>query len=238
VQLACCVFAADKRGFKLRHGINMPPTTSQFRGSNVKGLGLLFLSQPPVLSFQEANNNDRNEDKDGAKDPGKDDGGLAGAALVPRPNNRGCRNWPSAVWSFIGERAHAAIDGVADVVVRGAVARLGTVLPKKPLRTLELAAGPCKARSAVAPSVHLVALGAVVTKALVDAVRSKSAGGAGLGAMLAHQTARAAALASYVVAVGMVLTPALVAAALPVETGLAGAGAVWTGEARRADATS
>ena len=124
------------------------------------------------------------------------------------------------------------------MVVRGAVAGLGTVLPKKPLRTLELAAGSCKARSALAPSVHLVALGAVVTKALVDAVWSKSAGGAGLGAMLAHQTARAAALASYVVAVGMVLTPALVAAALPVETGLAGAGAVWTCEARRADATS
>ena len=124
------------------------------------------------------------------------------------------------------------------MVVRGAAASLGTVLPKKPLRALELAAGPCKARSAVAPSVHLVALGAVVTKALVDAVRSKSAGGAGLGAVLAHQAAGAAALASYVVAVGVVLTPALPAAALPVETGLAGTGAVWTSEAGRANATS
>ena len=84
-------FAADKRCFKLRHGINMSPTTcdrvnrmrrleksrkgekrqladttklsaltSKFRGSNVKCLGLLFLSQPPVLSFQEANDQDRN----------------------------------------------------------------------------------------------------------------------------------------------------------------------------------
>ena len=124
------------------------------------------------------------------------------------------------------------------MVVRGAAASLGTVLPKKALRTLELAAGPCKARSAVAPSVHLVALGAVVTKALVDAVRSKSAGGAGPGAVLAHQAAGAAALASYVVAVGVVLTPALPAAALPVETGLAGTRAVWTSEAGRANATS
>jgi hypothetical protein len=131
-----------------------------------------------------------------------------------------------------------SIDRVADVVVRGAAASLGTVLPKKPLRTLELAAGACKARSAVAPSVHLVALGTIVTKALVDAVRSKSAGGAGLGAVLAHQAAGAAALASYVVAVGVVLTPALPAAALPVETGLAGTGAVWTSEAGRANATS
>ena len=124
------------------------------------------------------------------------------------------------------------------MVVRGAAASLGTVLPKKPLRTLKLAAGACKARSAVAPSVHLVALGAVVTKALVDAVRSKSAGGAGLGAVLAHQAARAAALASYMVAVGVVLTPALLAAALPVETCLAGAGAVWPCETGRANATS
>ena len=90
----------------------------------------------------------------------------------------------------------------------------------------------------MAPSVHLVALGAVVTKALVNAVRSKSASGAGLGAMLAHQAAWAAALASYVVAVGVVLTPALLAAALPLETGLAGAGAVWTCETGRANATS
>ena len=90
-------FAADKRGFKLRHVINMAPTTcdrvsqmrrkavrgkqrerergrekrqlssaltSKFRGSNIKRLCLLFLPQPPVLSFQEANDNDRNEDKD------------------------------------------------------------------------------------------------------------------------------------------------------------------------------
>jgi len=101
VQLACCVFAADKRGFKLRHGINMPPTTSQFRGSDVKGLGLLFLSQPPVLSFQEANDHDRNEHKNRAKDPGKDDRRLARAVLIPRPNNWGCWNWPSAVCSFV-----------------------------------------------------------------------------------------------------------------------------------------
>ena len=140
--------------------------------------------------------------------------------------------------TFVGERAHAAIDGVADVVVRGAVASLGTVLPKKPLRTLKLAAGACKSRSALAPSVNLVALGAIVTKALVDAVRSKSAGGAGLGAVLAHQAARAATLASYVVAVGVVLATALLAATLSVETGLAGAGAVWTSEAGRTNATS
>jgi len=115
VELACCVFAADKRGFKLRHGINMPPTTSKFRGSNVKCLSLLFLSQPPVLSFQEANDHDRNEHKNRSKDPGKYDRRLARAILIPC--NWGRRNWPSAVWSFVGERAHAAIDGVADVVV-------------------------------------------------------------------------------------------------------------------------
>ena len=140
--------------------------------------------------------------------------------------------------TFVGERAHAAIDRVADVVFRGAAASLRTVLPKKPLRTLELAASPSKTWSTVAPSVHLVALGAIVTKALVDAVWSKSAGGAGLGAVLAHQAARAATLASYVVAVGVVLATALLAAPLSVETSLAGAGAVWTSEAGRANATS
>ena len=140
--------------------------------------------------------------------------------------------------TFVGERAHAAIDGVADVVVRGAVAGLGTVLAKEPLRTLKLAAGACEARGALAPSVHLVALGAIVAKALVNAVWSKSAGGTGLGAVLTHQAARAATLASYVVAVGVVFTPALLAATLTVETGLAGAGAVWTCEAGRANATS
>ena len=125
-------FAADKRCFKLRHGINMAPTTcdrvnqmrrleksrkgekrqlahttklsaltSEFRGSNVKCLGLLFLSQPPVLSFQEANDHDRDEHENGAKDPSKDDCRLARAVLIPRPNNRGCWNWPSAVWSCL-----------------------------------------------------------------------------------------------------------------------------------------
>ena len=95
-QAEMLTFTADKRGFKLRHVINMAPTTctrvsqmrrkavggkqreregekkrqissaltSKFRGSNIKRLGLLFLPQPPVLSFQEANDNDRNEDKD------------------------------------------------------------------------------------------------------------------------------------------------------------------------------
>ena len=140
--------------------------------------------------------------------------------------------------TFVGERAHAATDGVADVVVGGAVASLGTVLPKKPLRTLKLAACACKAWSTLAPSVHLVALGPVVAKALVDTVRSKSAIGARLGAVLAHQATRASALAGYVVAVGVVPTPALLAAALPVETSRAGAGAVRTCQARRANATS
>ena len=124
------------------------------------------------------------------------------------------------------------------MVVGGAVASLGTVLPKKPLRTLKLTACACKARSTLAPSVHLVALGPVVAKALVDTVRSKSAIGARLGAVLAHQAARASALAGYVVAVGVVPTPALLAAALPVETSRAGAGAVRTCQARRANATS
>lgn len=215
--------AADKRGFKLRHGINMPPATSKLRGSNVKGLSLLFLSQPPVFPFQEANDHDRNENENGAEDSSKDDRRLARAALIPRPNNWGCRNGPGAVCSFVKERAHAAVDGVADVVVRRAVASLCTVLPEKPLRALELTSGACKARSTLAPSVHLVAVGAIVTKALVDTVRSKSAGGARLGAVLAHQATRASALASYVVAVGVVLTPALLAAALSIETGVAGA---------------
>ena len=124
------------------------------------------------------------------------------------------------------------------MVVGGAVASLGTVLPKKPLRTLKLTACACEARSTLASSVHLVALGPVVAKALVDTVRSKSAIGARLGAVLAHQAARASALAGYVVAVGVVPTPALLAAALPVETSRAGAGAVRTCQARRANATS
>lgn len=216
----------------------MPPTTSKFRGSDVKCLGLLFLSEPPVLSFQETNDHDRNENENGAKDPSKDDRRLARAILIPRPDNWGRWNWSSAVWSFVKERAHAAIDRVADVIVRGAVTSLCTVLPKKPLRTLKLASGACKARSTMAPSDHLLAVGAIVTKALVDAVRSKSACGAGLGAVLAHQATRAPALAGYVVTVCVVLTPALLAAALPIETGPAGARAFWTCEAGRANATS
>ena len=206
-----------------------------------------------MLSFQETNDHDRNENENGAKDPSKDDRRLARAILIPRPNNWGRWNWSSAVWScnyqlysssmfrqptFVKERAHAAIDRVADVIVRGAVTSLCTVLPKKPLRTLKLASGACKARSTMAPSDHLLAVGAIVTKALVDAVRSKSACGAGLGAVLAHQATRASALAGYVVTVCVVLTPALLAAALPIETGPAGARAFWTCEAGRANATS
>ena len=130
--------------------------------------------------------------------------------------------------TFVGERAHAAADWVADVVFGGALTSLGTVLPKKPLGTFKLAASACEALGTLAPSVHLVALGPVVAKALVDAVRSKSAIRARFCAVFAHQATRASALAGYVVAVGVVPTPALLAATLPVETGWAGAGAVWT----------
>ena len=140
--------------------------------------------------------------------------------------------------TFIRERAHTPIDRVADVVLRWTVTSLSAVLSKKALRTFELAPCACETRRTLAPSVHLVALGAIVAKALVDTVGSESAGGTRLGAVFTHQATGATALASYVVAICVVLTPALLDATFPVETGLAGAGAVGTCEARRADATS
>ena len=110
-------------------------------------------------------------------------------------------------------------------------------MAKESLGTFKLTAGACKAWRALATSVHLVALGSVVAEALVDAIRTKPSRGTRLGAVVAHQAARAAAGASDVMAVCVVPAPALLAATFPVEAFLAGARTVWTSEAGRADAT-
>ena len=111
-------------------------------------------------------------------------------------------------------------------------------MAKESLGTFKLTTGARKAWRALAPPVHLVALGSVVAEALVDAIRTKPSRGTRLGAVVAHQAARAAAGASDVMAVCVVPAPALLAATFPVEAFLAGARAVWTSEAGRADATS
>jgi len=79
----------------------------------------------------------------------------------------------SAVWSLVGERAHATVDRVADVVLRRAVASLGAILAEETLGTFKLTTGARKAWRALATSVHLVALGSVVAEALVDTIRTK-----------------------------------------------------------------
>jgi hypothetical protein len=122
------------------------------------------------------------------------------------------------------------------VICRGAFAGLGAVLAVEPLRTVELAPGAREAGLALAPPVHRVAVGPVVTEALVSASRAEAAGGAGLGAVGAGQAAGAAAVASHVVAVALVLAPAGLLAARSVGAGAAGAGAAGPRVAGRAEA--
>ena len=110
-------------------------------------------------------------------------------------------------------------------------------MAEESLGTFKLTAGARKAWRALAPSVHLVALGSVVAEALVDAIWTKPSRGARLGAVVAHQAARAAAGASDVMAVRVVPAPTLLAATFPVEAFLAGARTVWTCEAGRAYTT-